>query len=434
MMKLRRGRGAGVIVLALVVVLALAACGGGESEEGVQLEVAGDDVQPTATPQPTPTNAPSAPDAAGDDIPLPDDLSGRLLVLRGGRFELVDLARDETTVFEGAPRAYSPANPNRAQTAAAYSAFPNFAVIDLVDPAVQMIQSGGSNPTGFVVSPDGQWLATFTGQITRRLQVLAVDGSVMHNVAASSQATFNTAWTQESQLIWWQVSGEMPEFQRFDPMTGESVPVTDLDITVQPPGALSPDGTRVASVPIAAQQGGAAGAGDDASAAACFDSYVELHTGPFTLASETTSETLWTETGLVAASPQWLDEQRVLFVKLGTGECGAVQGDPARMVMLLDTSEAAPDPVEVAGPLGNADDVNDRPQGFGAYGHLYSASPDGRYIAWIDGGLDAGESMIMITEIATGNTSVLQRMTRDEAADVADFIENYLFRQVVWLE
>jgi hypothetical protein len=137
----------------------------------------------------------------------------------------------------------------------------------------------------------------------------------------------------------------------------------------------------------------------------------------------------------VASSPQWLDDDRLLFVKVGTGSCGAVTGDAAREVMLLDLSAPGASPIALVGPLGNADDVNDRTQLLARqYGHLYSVSPDGRFVAWIAGSLAEDESLLNVTSVADGTTRTALRITRAQAADSTEFIESLLLRQVVWLE
>ena len=137
----------------------------------------------------------------------------------------------------------------------------------------------------------------------------------------------------------------------------------------------------------------------------------------------------------MASSPQWLSNDRLLFVRLGTGSCGNVQGEVAREVMLLDLTATTPVPRQVVGPLGNADDPNDRTQVFGRqYAHLFSPSPDGQYIAWISGGLEARETAIHITHVETGETHVVLRTTDQNAQDLGDYIEHYMLRQVVWLK
>jgi hypothetical protein len=103
--------------------------------------------------------------------------------------------------------------------------------------------------------------------------------------------------------------------------------------------------------------------------------------------------------------------------------------------MLLDITSENPEPRVIAGPLGNADDPNDRTQNLGGqHGHLYSPSPDGRYVAWIAGGLEARETIINVTDVQTGSTFVVLRTSESAAYDRADYIENQIFRQVVWLK
>lgn len=410
-----------VIIGSLIVFAVLAGCGS-EQQAGVELVPARPSNALTATPLPTA----SPQDDTGSAPATTLDLTGRLLILRGSTFELLDLATGEATPYD-APRSSSPAYVSADGTRAAYIAFPNFGVLTIDSASGALVQNSATNPTGFMLSPDGAWLAVITGQLSRRLQVTAIDAMVTYNVASSSR-NFGVAWTTDARLIWW-MQGNTPDYQVFDPVAGESTPLGEADPEIVPPVAVSPDRTRAAAVPVAFRPDGPAADPD-----ACFDSFVEVFDLPFTVSGlSADGEPFWTERGLVAASPQWLDDEHLLFVKIGTGICGEVQGDPARMVMLLDmvTREVRP----LAGPLGNADDLNDRVQRFGkAYGHLYAPSPDGRYVAWIGGGREAQVSTIAITEVETGVTQVLLSTTREDMGDAANFIENGLFRQVIWLE
>lgn len=411
-----------LIMTGLLAALVLLAGCGSEQQAGVELVPARPSTALTATPEPTA----SLPDDTGDEQATTFNLAGRVLILHGSTFELLDLATGDSTPID-APRSSSPAYVSVDGTRAAYIAFPNFGVLNIDGASGALVQNSAANPTGFMLSPDGAWLAVITGQLSRRLQVTAIDGMVTHNVASSSR-NFGAAWTTDARLVWW-MHGNSPEYHVFDPVAGESTSLGHDDPEIVPPVAVSPDRTRAAAVPVAFQP-------DDPTADpdACFDSFVALFDLPFTVSSlSADGEPLWTERGLVASSPQWLDDERLLFVKIGTGTCGEVQGDPARMVMLLDmtTREVR----AVAGPLGNADDLNDRVQRFGkAYGHLYAPSPDGRYVAWIGGGREAQVSTIAITEVETGVTQMLRSFTNADADGAADFIENGLFRQVIWLE
>jgi hypothetical protein len=203
-----------------------------------------------------------------------------------------------------------------------------------------------------------------------------------------------------------------------------------VQVAGSPLGSIAPGGARLAIMPIAPDV-----AGQPAGEEVCVES--EVHLYPTSMSRTETgqaAEVAWTEPGLVASSPVWLDDDRLLFVKLGNGACGVIEGEPLREIMLLDLGSGAA-PRTVAGPIGNADDTNDEEQRYGRqFGHLYSVSPDGRYVAWVAGGRAADESLINVTEIETGATQAVLRYGADEATDAVDFIENTLIRQVVWLE
>ncbi len=406
----------------LLVSLVAAACGG-EEQSGVNLQVAGE-TRPTVTPASTVT-------PVSDQGPA--SLPGRLLILKGQQFQVFDFATGDLIPL-GDVSAFSPASFDDARTLGVFVAFPNFGVVDLATNQVREIRNTASNPTGIGVSPDGVWMAVLTGQLSIRLQLLATDGSSTQNVANNSGGGgLNWTWTPDSRLIWWQANPDQPRgaLMIFDSASGESSPVGDADLAVNPPGFMevSPDGTRAANVPVAAVPPGQ----DNA---ACFDSYVELYQAPFTTQNfDADGRTIYTEAGLIASSPHWLTNELLLFVKVGTGTCGTVSGVPSREIMLLDTSQSSPRPQLIAGPLGNADDPNDRAQQFGRfYGHLYAAAPGGQYVAWVGGGRQAGETTVQVTDVQTGSTQTVLRFTTDDAQGAADFIEHTLIRQVVWLE
>ncbi|GAB4420366.1 MAG: hypothetical protein Kow00106_16910 [Anaerolineae bacterium] len=416
-----------LVVLLILVMLGLFACGSDE-QAGVALQPAGQYPAVTPTVAVTETPAMPSPAPALTGTPAPRfAMSGRLLVLKGGQFLLYDLQTEEITPLP-TPRANSPAALSADARLGAFVAFPDFAVFDLTSGETRLVNNPGSIPTGLALSPDGNWLATLTGTITVGLRLISTTDGSLHNVASSSQHPIAWAWTTDSRLAWWWSDAVTPEPQVFDPVTGQSVPLGEVsaEIAAPPEAALSPDGKRAVIVPVAS---------GPAQPETCFDSYVGLLDVPFATAQgmNMSSETIWTEPGLVASSPQWLDDDTLLFVKLGVGTCGQVSATGiSRQVMALELAGGTPQPL--AGPLGNADDPNDRVQQFrGQVTHLYSPSPDDAYIAWIGGGVEQGETLLNITELASGQTVTLLRFTRADAQDMADFIENHLLRQVVWL-
>ena len=418
-----------LFVLILAFALALAACGG-EEETGVTLQQAGGNVQPTTSPTPPPENATAS-----------TGIKGRLLLLQGQQFAFLDLATGETTPFIGeglnaSTPAFFTANPTRGS----FFSLSQFGVVDLETGEVSGIRNTGSFPTGMSISPDGEWLWTTTGgSFINRLAVNKTDDTFEHRLASSSTQFYQARWTVDSRLLWWAIPTERgpdaapfePEFLVFDPRTVESEPLGDQVLDLIPEGFVAdPNGQYAVRIPVAA---GSANAGDNPNA--CFDSFIERIPLPVTSADPApTGETFWTESRLVASSPQWLDPDQLLFARFGYGDCGDVEGEAQRQVVLLDMSASPPTSREIAGPLGNADDLNDRTQTFGrAVGHLYSPSPDGRYLAWISGGVEARESNLMITNITTGETQQVLNVTPDAFFSAADWIEDGIMRQVIWL-
>lgn len=419
------------VLLALMLVMLLAACGGGE-EEGIDLQLAGQRAEPTATPTPEP-------DTGDADSTGTADLPGRLLIRRGRVLETLDFATGEFTRYphpdggDGINSA-SPVLLNDDHTLGTFVSFPNFGIIDLANQQSYEILNTGSFPAGLRISPDGRWLGVQTGGgFVSRLQLLSVNNEERYDIAASSQYGFIWSFTPESEFLW-TTTEEDPVVQRFDPALGESVPLdsdTIYEVLTYTELDSSPDGTRIARVPRAP---GLAAAGDDPEN--CFDSYVSLVDLPLTIDDPfREGDIIYSEARLVATSPQWLDSDRLLFVKLGEGTCGDVQGDSLRQIMLLDLSADSVQPVPVAGPIGNETDPSDYAQTLGrSVTHLYSPSPDGRFIAWVAGGPDADETVINVTEVATGETRAIFRVTAAETLDAVEFLERTLIRQVLWID
>jgi hypothetical protein len=408
-------------------VLILAACGG-NTRQGVELQPV--DVPGQARAYQTPTPTPDTSSALG--------LSGRLLYLKGKHVEIHDLASGDTQVIADM-QSRSPVIVTPDATRAAFIAFPDLGLIDLTTGEVRTVHSAASNPISYGISPDGQWVVVLNGTFTMRLIVIRFDDQSVVTVAGKSNTFFNWAWTTDSHLVWWEASDD-PQWMLFNGSTQESTPVdlADVQIEVPAPAQRSPDGQLVARVPVAFNPFRGQSDLDT-----CFDSYVELYDATATASILTQSgRSVWTEAGLVAASPQWLTSDLLLFVKIGSGQCetGPSGGSvftllsAERQVMLLDVTATDPQPRVLAGPLGNADDTNDRAQQAQEYGHLYSPSPDGRYVAWISGGFDGGVSAINVTEVITGTTQTILSVAIADTRDAADYLENHLIRQVIWLK
>lgn len=412
------------LALLLVLLIALTGCGS-DDQEGVTLQGVGS--APTLTPTSVPTAAPTdtAPQTDGATFDA-GDLPGRLLYRRGLQLEILDLASGTTTTLGEDVTVNSTVQIDDSGHRGVFIDFPDFGVIDLATRAIESIPNTGSNPNNFGISPDGRWLVSTTGTIINRLQITALDTLSTVNLASSSAAGFAWLWTPDSTLIWWNQAEAVP--QRYDPATEESTPITEaVDVARTPLGAVSPDHALVAIIPVA--PGGAA-----PDSGACIESAVQLIRAPMPVDPNAVApETIWTEPGLVASSPSWLDADTLLFVKLGNGECGQITGEQDRTLFRLELDGSPP---QVIVPrLGNADDQSDFAQNVARQlTHLYSVSPDGRYVAWVDGGREARETMINVTAIDTGQTQTVVRFTADDAPDLAAYLEQYLVRQVEWLE
>ncbi len=64
----------------------------------------------------------------------------------------------------------------------------------------------------------------------------------------------------------------------------------------------------------------------------------------------------------------------------------------------------------------------------GSSGQKYDVTPDGRYVLWLGGGLQAGYSAVNITDLQTNATATLMRQTQSGSAD--SFLENQIFSNV----
>jgi len=405
----------------VIAALLLGACGD-KTEEGTTLQGPGGKSQPTATVQNTPVPTGSA-----------SGFTGRLLIRKGQHFEMLDLETGETTSFETEDvAAFGPVQLSADAKRGVFVAYPDFALLDLEAGEAILMDNPGSTTLGIGISPDGKLAAGLTGGTYRtQLFYYNLDNPTPELVAGSTQTAYGWFFNADSDLIWW-AANDPTAIQKLDPATGESAPWEETEIQLPHTFglAVSPDETRIANIPVVVTQG----PNGPITPAECFDSTVQIiqqPVNPTDVIGE--AETVYTETGLIASAPTWLDDEHLLFVKLGSGTCGRIEGEADRAIMLLDL-HAGGAPRSVAGPLGNARDQNDAAQLWGGQlGHLYSLSPDGRYVAWIGGEYDEGVSTIQVTEIETGETTEILRITEDEANDAGDFIEHYMLRQVVWL-
>ncbi|MBI5930271.1 MAG: hypothetical protein HY862_13255 [Chloroflexi bacterium] len=64
-------------------------------------------------------------------------------------------------------------------------------------------------------------------------------------------------------------------------------------------------------------------------------------------------------------------------------------------------------------------------------GQKFDVTPDGRYILWLGGGLQAGYSAVNITDLQTNTTATLMKQTQSGSAD--SFLENQIFSNVYWI-
>jgi hypothetical protein len=428
-----------LVLIVLSIAMLLTACGG-EEESGVDLQVANQNPTETPIPEPTPTQAPE------DSAP---GYTGRLFLMTGKTFAWLDLETGSLIPFTdlsveagGAPiESFGPAAFNSSLTHGAFVPFPQFGVVDLAAGTVSGVGSLFTFVTSLGISPDGRWLATtIGGTALNRLQLMSTDGTQEYTIRSSGLWFYIFRWTVDSELIWWAVPTEpdpeeeefVPELMLYDPATQESTPIGDTVYDLAPGGPLnvSPDGSRMVLMPVAP------GAENVADPEDCFESYVELLDLPQNTADlDPEGTVIWNEPGMIASSPQWLDDDRILFVRIGPGTCGDVEGEMIREVTLLDLSAEPSTATPILGPLGNEND----PLGFNLLdprfaAQLYSPSPDARYVAWVEGNHLADVSRVNITALDTGETQTVLEFTPDMFSDAASWIEDGLVRQVIWLE
>jgi hypothetical protein len=65
-------------------------------------------------------------------------------------------------------------------------------------------------------------------------------------------------------------------------------------------------------------------------------------------------------------------------------------------------------------------------------GQKFDLSPDGRYVFWLGGGLQASYSALNVTDLTTNTTTVL--MTQQMSGSSDSFLENEVFSNVFWVE
>lgn len=423
-----------IVLLSLMV---LAACGSESGGGGVTLQTASDpaDSSPTRRPE----TAPAGPDVL-------DEAGGALVFRRGSSLYLyphpdtgepveINQHVDPNGIYitpDGRSIIFSLLEPDGFGASGVRR-------VDLQTLDQAMIAPEVTGRWEVVaISPDGQWLAI--RNYAFGLAIVHLDGSAVYDEVAPSAAI--PRWLSDGTVLVvhmdYTASGQ-PHYKsvvRFDPAAGQTA---DLEIDLE---ALDADPTLL-----------------DTALADMGLSYAETtdaDPGPIYYAQEAEDDAspspicerwqivsiLRDESGaaidqlVVYEAPDTREiadlrvqaDGSVLFTQWAVPDCDPVQTPVARLMRLVPGEDGAETMIEglyAGAAIG---------EGYrrGTRTPRAALSPDGRYVAWISGNIDAGESALRLTDLTTGAESLI--LTADaNSGDLNTFVETQLFTAVYWV-
>lgn len=278
-------------------------------------------------------------------------------------------------------------------------------------------------------SPDAQWVILSIGALGKRL--VSRDGTLSFQL--SGLTTGRSDWLDDGSVLLVDIrpEGDPPaevyrEVSRFIPSTGESVPLdVDLDALPDDPSAID-DALAALGVDVVPSSPpldtyivppGSARAG---STIACDDWSI----GRFADTDDGLRETLYSAHEAYRLSDlSALDDGSLVFLEWRIPGCRMINRPEVALKRLVP---GATDAETLAGGVFGGVGLGQ----IGASSYM-ALSPDGRYVAWIGGGLDTGESSLNLVDTHTGATTLLMRETNTSGLDSA-FIDGQMFNAVYW--
>jgi len=279
-------------------------------------------------------------------------------------------------------------------------------------------------------SPDGQWVILTIGAMGKKL--VSRDGAQFFHLAGLT--TVQSFWLDDGSIL---IIDARPEglppvevyraVSRFIPSTGETVPL-DVDLAALASDASgiidalaalgvdfvqSPAPSDIYIVPPESAMSG--------STAACDDWSIDRFTDT---GDDVLREPLYSVQDTYRLSDLWtLDDGSLVFLEWRIPDCRMINRPEVTLKHLVP---GAGDAETLAGGVFSG-------VGLGQTGSpSYTAlSPDGRYVAWIGGSLDTGDSSLNLIDTHTGATTLLMRETNTSGLD-STFIDGQMFSAVYW--
>jgi hypothetical protein len=418
-----------------LVVLILAACGGGDDDSGVQLQVADVTADPLAVTNQTASASESADWSAADGLP------GGLAFVQGHTLYLYPHAGaagpvavaeqvDATTIR------LTPKRDSVIYTETAQYDFNEPRTIQLVNLSTfEQVSLSETFGEWHILdwSPDGEW--ALIQVVHRGLDLARLDGTHTYEIARTRLA--EAFWLTDGTILVLDESvstSDQTRYKsviRFDPATGESIPLEiDLNALADDRAlldtALADLGVEVVQRPVTASSPSVHLLPPDdfspSNPAACAVWQVAEVEGDENLITDVLYQG---ENVYQLSDLQVLPDGSLLFLQWTLADC-RVGGTPSVTLLHLVPGQPPQTVIEDVFPgVGLAAVIQ------GESGR-YAVSPDGHYVACVNGNAEAGISTLRLVDLQTGQSSLLA--DAHNSGLLSDFIDTQLFSAVYWVQ
>lgn len=275
-------------------------------------------------------------------------------------------------------------------------------------------------------SPDDQWVVMRSRSFG--LHVLHKSGSPVHLKITHSAS--ETHWLTDNTLL---LLEQQPDpnsgfrysrAARFDPVTGQTI---DLDVDLD---ALRTDAALLDRALADLGFDYAQNSGMDQARIVGpdpWDTASRCHTWQIVSGSAASETVLYEAESLYRLSQlQALPDGSLLFLRWSLAECKPLDNPVVDLVQLWPDGRSDTAAQNVfAGLGGQSLRTNDLSR--------FAVSPDGAYVAWISGNIETGESALHLTDLATGEDSLLLVADVNASLTTNEFIEEQLISAVYWM-